>query len=66
MRRLVYQMPGTEMLLETAIAGYCVAGGLEIAWWCDLRIAEETAVLGCFERRFGVPLGLVTEIVPSG
>jgi enoyl-CoA hydratase len=39
-----------------AIAGYCVAGGLEIACWCDLRIADETAVFGCFERRFGVPL----------
>ncbi len=39
-----------------AVAGYCVAGGLEIACWCDLRIAEETAVFGCFERRFGVPL----------
>ena len=39
-----------------AIAGYAVAGGLEIACWCDLRIADETAVFGCFERRFGVPL----------
>jgi enoyl-CoA hydratase len=39
-----------------AIAGYCVAGGLELACWCDLRIADTTAVLGCFERRFGVPL----------
>ncbi len=39
-----------------AVAGYCVAGGLEIACWCDLRIAAETAVFGCFERRFGVPL----------
>jgi enoyl-CoA hydratase len=39
-----------------AIAGYCVAGGLEIACWCDLRIADETAIFGCFERRFGVPL----------
>ncbi len=39
-----------------AIAGYCVAGGLELACWCDLRIADETAILGCFERRFGVPL----------
>jgi enoyl-CoA hydratase len=39
-----------------AIAGYCVAGGLEIACWCDLRIADVTAVFGCFERRFGVPL----------
>jgi enoyl-CoA hydratase len=39
-----------------AIAGYAVAGGLEIACWCDLRIADETAVFGCYERRFGVPL----------
>ena len=39
-----------------AIAGYAVAGGLEIACWCDLRIADETAIFGCFERRFGVPL----------
>ena len=39
-----------------AIAGYCVAGGLELALWCDLRIAATTAVFGCFERRFGVPL----------
>jgi enoyl-CoA hydratase len=39
-----------------AVAGYCVAGGLEIACWCDLRIADESAVFGCFERRFGVPL----------
>jgi enoyl-CoA hydratase len=39
-----------------AVSGYCVAGGLEIACWCDFRIADETAVFGCFERRFGVPL----------
>jgi enoyl-CoA hydratase/carnithine racemase len=39
-----------------AVAGYCVAGGLELACWCDLRIADETAIFGCFERRFGVPL----------
>ncbi|MFW5709184.1 MAG: crotonase/enoyl-CoA hydratase family protein [Chloroflexota bacterium] len=39
-----------------AAAGYAVAGGLELACWCDLRIADETAVFGCFERRFGVPL----------
>jgi enoyl-CoA hydratase len=39
-----------------AIAGYAVAGGLELALWCDLRVAEETAVLGVFCRRFGVPL----------
>ncbi len=39
-----------------AVAGYCVAGGLEMACWCDLRIADETAVFGYFERRFGIPL----------
>lgn len=39
-----------------AIAGYCVAGGLELACWCDLRVADETAVFGVFCRRFGVPL----------
>jgi enoyl-CoA hydratase len=39
-----------------AVAGYCVAGGIEVACWCDLRIADETAIFGCFERRFGVPL----------
>jgi enoyl-CoA hydratase len=39
-----------------AIAGHAVAGGLELALWCDLRVAEETAVLGVFCRRFGVPL----------
>jgi enoyl-CoA hydratase len=39
-----------------AVAGYCVAGGLEMACWCDLRIADETAVFGFFQRRFGVPL----------
>lgn len=39
-----------------AIAGYAVAGGLELACWCDLRICDESAIFGCFERRFGVPL----------
>ncbi len=39
-----------------AIAGYAVAGGLELALWCDLRIMEETAIMGVFCRRFGVPL----------
>jgi enoyl-CoA hydratase len=50
----------TRMMLSkpviAAISGYCVAGGLELALWCDLRVAEEGAVLGIFERRFGVPL----------
>src|SRR5262252_8076347 len=39
-----------------AISGYAVAGGLELALWCDLRVAEENAVLGVFCRRWGVPL----------
>jgi enoyl-CoA hydratase len=39
-----------------AVAGYAVAGGLELALWCDLRVVEETAVLGVFCRRWGVPL----------
>jgi enoyl-CoA hydratase len=39
-----------------AISGWCLAGGLELALWCDLRIATETAHLGFTERRFGVPL----------
>ncbi len=39
-----------------AVRGYCVAGGLELALWCDLRVADETAVFGVFCRRFGVPL----------
>jgi enoyl-CoA hydratase len=39
-----------------AVAGHAVAGGLELACWCDLRIAEESAVFGVFCRRWGVPL----------
>jgi enoyl-CoA hydratase len=39
-----------------AVSGWCLAGGLELALWCDLRIATETAVFGCAERRWGVPL----------
>lgn len=38
------------------VSGYCVAGGLELALWCDLRVADESAVFGVFCRRFGVPL----------
>src|SRR3954467_10964671 len=39
-----------------AIAGWCLAGGLELALWCDLRIASEGSTLGFPERRWGVPL----------
>jgi enoyl-CoA hydratase len=39
-----------------AVAGYAVAGGLELALWCDLRVAEESSVFGVFCRRWGVPL----------
>ncbi|HET7340877.1 MAG TPA: crotonase/enoyl-CoA hydratase family protein [Methylomirabilota bacterium] len=53
-------MGPTRMLLSkpviAAVAGHAVAGGLELALWCDLRVAEEDAVFGVFCRRWGVPL----------
>jgi enoyl-CoA hydratase len=53
-------MGPTRMVLSkpviAAVSGYAVAGGLEIALWCDLRVAEEDAVFGVFCRRWGVPL----------
>jgi enoyl-CoA hydratase/carnithine racemase len=39
-----------------AIEGWCLAGGVELALWCDLRIAAEGSTFGLFERRWGVPL----------
>ena len=39
-----------------AISGYAVAGGLELAVWCDMRVVEEDAIIGVFCRRWGVPL----------
>ena len=53
-------MGPSRMLLSkpviAAISGHAVAGGLELALWCDLRIVEADAILGVFCRRFGVPL----------
>ena len=53
-------MGPSRMLLSkpviAAISGHAVAGGLELALWCDMRVAEHDAVLGVFCRRFGVPL----------
>ncbi len=53
-------MGPSRMLLDkpviAAISGHAVAGGLELALWCDLRVVEEPAILGVFCRRWGVPL----------
>lgn len=53
-------MGPSRMLLSkpviAAISGYAVAGGLELALWCDMRVMEEDAVLGVFCRRWGIPL----------
>jgi len=45
-----------------AVAGYAVAGGLELACMCDLRVAEENAVFGVFCRRFGASLCVIIDI----
>ncbi len=63
-RRMTENAPAplgpTRLLLRkpvlTAVEGHAVAGGLELALWCDLRIAALDAVFGVFCRRFGVPL----------
>lgn len=53
-------MGPSRMLLSkpvvAAIGGHAVAGGLELALWCDLRVVEQSAVMGVFCRRWGVPL----------
>lgn len=53
-------MGPSRMLLSkpviAAISGYAVAGGIELALWCDMRVVEEDAVMGVFCRRWGVPL----------
>src|SRR5207245_6279035 len=41
---------------SAAVSGYAVAGGLELALWCDLRLVEEDAIMGVFNRRWGIPL----------
>lgn len=54
------QMGPTRMLLEkpviAAVEGHAVAGGLELALWCDMRVAAEGAIFGVYCRRWGVPL----------
>lgn len=45
-----------EKPVVAAVEGHCVAGGIEMALWCDIRVAGRGATFGCFERRFGVPL----------
>jgi len=46
----------TDKPLLAAVEGYCLAGGLELAAFCDLRVAARDATFGCYERRWGIPL----------
>lgn len=46
----------TRKPVVAAVSGYAVGAGMELALWCDLRVVDETAVMGLFGRRFGVPL----------
>jgi len=51
--------PSRMMLAKpviAAVSGYAVAGGMELALWCDIRVIEENAVMGFFNRRWGIPL----------
>ena len=49
-------MGGGSKPVIAAVEGWCVAGGVELAAWCDLRVAGDGARFGCLERRWGVPL----------
>lgn len=55
----IFQGPSQMRLSKPVVAavdGYAVAGGFELALWCDLRVMETGAIMGVFCRRFGVPL----------
>lgn len=65
----MFQGPTRRLIkkpLIGAISGYCVAGGLELALLCDLRVMECDAIMGFFNRRFGVPLvdGATVRLAP--
>lgn len=48
-----------------AIEGYAVAGGMELAMWCDLRVMEENAIMGIFCRRFGKSLLVLVNFITT-